>query len=65
MAAPKKNKRNTDIDLDDAILAENFEPELEELGDDEEEEATKELDFDADSAYGRMSDFEDESGDWN
>ena len=68
MAAPKKNKKlKGDLDFetdDDVISTDSFIDEsTSEMVEEEEAEDTQELNFDAD--YGRMSDFSDDSDDWN
>ena len=68
MAAPKKNKKpkgDLDFENDDEVIStDNFvNDSTSETDEAEESEDTQELDFDAD--YGRMSDFADDSDDWN
>jgi len=68
MAAPKKNKKlkgDLDFENDDEVIStDNFvDDSTSETDEAEEAEDTQELNFDAD--YGRMSDFTDDSDDWN
>lgn len=68
MAAPKKNKKlKGDLDFendDEEISTDNFvDDSTSETDEAEEAEDTQELNFDTD--YGRMSDFADDSDDWN
>lgn len=68
MAAPKKNKKfkgDLDFENDDEVNSTDSYVDESTVETDEAEEAedTQELNFDAD--YGRMSDFSDDSDDWN
>lgn len=68
MAAPKKNKKfkgDLDFENDDEVIStDNYvDDSTSETDEAEEAEDTQELNFDAD--YGRMSDFSDDSDDWN
>ena len=73
-AQPKKKTKRivSEADLDDDPLdnldeldgVNESESRNEDL-DKEEDDETKELDFDADASYGRMSDFANDSDDWD
>lgn len=68
MAAPKKNKKfkgDLDFENDDEVISTDsyVDESTAETDEAEEAEDTQELNFEAD--YGRMSDFSDDSDDWN